>query len=83
MSMLMLSDLADTDVSLLQQRARQNGRTTEEEASLIITQAIRRDNVGTAAGADWIQELISLGQSVGGVDLEIPARETARIPDLS
>ena len=63
----------------LRMRAAANGRSMEAEARDILVTAIER-----SAGADitWIEQLIAVGEELGGVDLPEVPDDDATAADL-
>lgn len=59
---------------VLHQRARENGQSVGAEASFIIA-AARHEHSVPETGNTWTRQLIDLGQSIGGTDLDIIPRE--------
>ncbi|NMX02298.1 hypothetical protein HHJ75_11605 [Mobiluncus mulieris] len=69
-----VADLSEMDALLLHQRARENGKSVGAEAGFIIAAARHEDSV-SETGNTWTRQLIDLGQSIGGTDLDIAPRE--------
>lgn len=76
MASITIRNLDDDVKTRLRVRAAENGRSMEEEARVIL-----RDAVGRKPGS---QNLVSLIRArfgpLGGVELELPPREPAREP---
>jgi plasmid stability protein len=64
----------------LRMRAAVHGRSMEAEARAILLDALANTQ---RADLSWIEQLIAVGEEVGGVDLEAPADEPASSADLS
>ncbi|MYA96841.1 MAG: plasmid stabilization protein [Nitrospinae bacterium] len=68
----------DEDVKTrLRVRAAENGRSMEEEARVILRQAVGREKVPAKGLGTAIHELF---KPFGGVELELPPRESMREP---
>ena len=68
----------DDDVKIrLRMRAAGNGRSMEEEARLIMREAVSRESVPEKGLGTAIHELF---KPLGGVELELPPREPMREP---
>lgn len=68
----------DDDVKVrLRVRAAGNGRSMEEEARLIMREAVSRESVPEKGLGTAIHELF---KPLGGVELELPPREPMREP---
>ena len=68
----------DDDVKIrLRVRAAGNGRSMEEEARLIMREAVSRESVPEKGLGTAIHELF---KPLGGVELELPPREPMREP---
>ena len=68
----------DDDVKVrLRVRAAGNGRSMEEEARLIMREAVGRESVPEKGLGTAIHELF---KPLGGVELELPPREPMREP---
>lgn len=61
-------------------RAAAKGRSMEAEARDILLTALAAD---TRMDLNWIEQLITVGEELGGVDLELPADEAATAADFS
>ena len=76
MASITIRNLDDGVKSRLRIRAAEHGRSMEEEARLIL-----RDAVGAEAGADNLAGAIRARFApFGGVELELPPREAMREP---
>ncbi|WP_278971921.1 FitA-like ribbon-helix-helix domain-containing protein [Mobiluncus mulieris] len=84
MTMLTVRDLNEEDKRLLRIRAASNGRSMSAEVRAIIHDTVREPLPTSTPpqNGTWPERLLELGQSVGGVELEIPPRDQARIPEL-
>ena len=68
----------DEDVKTrLRVRAAENGRSMEEEARVILREAVGREDVPAKGLGTAIHELF---KPFGGVELELPPRESMREP---
>ena len=76
MASIRIRNLDDDTIARLRIRAAGNGRSVEDEARLILRDAVRR--------RPRSQDLASLVRArfapLGGLDLELPARELGREP---
>ena len=63
----------------LRMRAAAHGRSMEAEARTILLDALEQTQ---RVDLSWIEQLIAVGDEVGGVDLEVPADEPAQVADL-
>ena len=79
MTAITIRKLPDETKQKLRLRAAAHGRSMEAEARNILVTSLNQP-----AGADisWIQQLVELGRSVGGVDLPIDPRDAARAAEL-
>ena len=79
MTAITIRKLPDETKQKLRLRAAAHGRSMEAEARDILVTSLNQP-----AGADisWIQQLVELGRSVGGVDLPIDPRDAARAAAL-
>ncbi|MCY4383372.1 MAG: plasmid stabilization protein [Nitrospinae bacterium] len=76
MASITIRNLDDDVKTRLRVRAAENGRSMEEEARLIL-----REAVGRKSGSQNLASLIRARFGpLGGVDLELPPREPAREP---
>jgi antitoxin FitA len=70
MSAITVRQLPDDVKQRLRMRAASNGRSMEAEARTILVDALTDEPLVDLA---WVEELIALGESLGGVDIpEIP-----------
>lgn len=75
-----VADLSEMDALLLHQRARENGQSVGAEASFI-TDAARHEDSVPETGNTWTRQLIDLGQSIGGTELDTaPRAKVALLP---
>jgi antitoxin FitA len=59
-------------------RAARNGRSMEGEVRNLLERSVDNNSISVPArGANWVDEIIGRFQAVGGVDLELPARDIA------
>lgn len=83
MSMLTVRGLNEEDKRLLRIRAAENNRSMEAEVRAIIHEAVSTPVQSSQdLTNDWVNQMLELGQSVGGAELEIPPRDLARVPEL-
>ena len=80
MAAITIRKLPDEVKRRLRLRAAANGHSMEAEARGILVDAL-----STPARIDlsWIEQLIVIGDELGGVDLEIPEDQPATAADLS
>lgn len=64
----------------LRMRAAEHGRSMEAEARDILLAALDEPR---RVDLTWVEQLVALGEEVGGVELDLPARDAARTPDFS
>lgn len=72
MAQLLIRDLPESTKRKLQKRAIDKGHTQNEEAILIL-----EDALGTRSGS-WLQNMRSVALDAGGIDLDLPERSAAR-----
>jgi plasmid stability protein len=77
MATMTIRNIDDHLKARLRVRAAQHGRSMEDEARDILRAALSSNSDGPAALVDSIRARI---EPLGGVDLELPARETLRTP---
>lgn len=77
MASITIRRLDDTVKSRLRLRAASNGRSMEEEARIILRDAVEREPVPEKGLGTAVYELF---KPLGGLDLELPPRETMRKP---
>ena len=77
MASITIRNLDDDVKSRLRMRAASHGRSMEEEARLILAEAVERETVPAKGLGTIIHELF---KPYGGVELELPPREPAREP---
>ena len=77
MASITIRNLDDNAMSRLHVRAAGNGRSMEEEARLILREAVGRETVPEKGLGTAIHELF---RPLGGVELELPPREPMREP---
>ena len=77
MATMTIRKIDDQLKTRLRIRAAQNGRSMEEEARAILRSVLSSSNDGPASLVDSIRAKI---EPFGGVELELPPRETLRIP---
>ena len=78
MANITVRNLDDELVSRLRERATENGRAVEEEARLILREAVG----GKKAPRNLAAAIRARVAPFGGVDLELPPRGPAREPRL-
>ncbi len=61
-------------------RAAAHGRSMEAEARTILLDALEQSQ---RVDLSWIEQLIAVGDEVGGVDLDLPDDEPATAADLA
>lgn len=77
MASITIRKLDDDVKSKLRVRAASNGRSMEEEARLILAEAVDREPAPAEGLGTMIHELF---KPYGGVELELPPREPMRDP---
>lgn len=75
MASITIRRLDDTVKSRLRLRAASNGRSMEEEARIILREAVEREPVPAKGLGTAVHELF---KPLGGLDLELPPREAMR-----
>lgn len=80
MASITIRNLDEHTKARLRVRAAKHGRSMEEEARVLLRAAVEEDASQRPHPADAILELF---QRLGGVDLELPAREAIRDPPRS
>ncbi len=80
MSAITIRKLPDGAKQRLRMRAAAHGRSMEAEARMILLDALDRTQ---RADLSWIEQLIEVGDEVGGVELELPGDEPATAADLT
>ena len=80
MDAITIRKLPDGVKHRLRMRAAVHGRSMEAEARAILLDALANTQ---RADLSWIEQLIALGEEVGGVEIEAPADEPATRADLS
>ena len=71
--------LPDEAKQRLRMRAASHGRSMEAEARTILLDALERPD---RVDLSWIEQLIAVGNELGGVELEIPVDEPATSASL-
>ncbi len=79
MASITIRNLDDGVKTRLRMRAAGNGRSMEEEARLILREAVGREAVPAKGLGTAIHELF---KPFGGVELKLPPREPMREPPL-
>ncbi len=77
MASITIRNLDDAVQTRLRKRAAGHGRSMEEEARLILTDAVKRETASAKGLGTAVHELF---KPFGGVELEIPPREPMREP---
>ncbi len=77
MASITIRDLDDEVKTRLRVRASAQGRSMEEEVRLILAEAVDRETVPAGGLGTAIHELF---KPFGGIELELPPRETMREP---
>ncbi|MDE0027795.1 MAG: plasmid stabilization protein [Deltaproteobacteria bacterium] len=77
MASITIRKLDDDVKTRLRMRAAGHGRSMEEEARLILAEAVKKKTVPPKGLGTLIHELF---KPYGGVELELPPREPAREP---
>ena len=77
MASITIRNLDDDVKTRLRMQAAGHGRSMEEEARLILAEAVERETVPAKGLGTMIHELF---KPYGGVELELPPREPAREP---
>lgn len=80
MTALSIRKIPEAAKQRLRMRAAAKGRSMEAEARDILLTALAAD---TRTDLNWIEQLITAGEEVGGVDLEVPADEAATAADFA
>ena len=75
MASITIRNLDDDVKTRLRVRAAENGRSMEEEARVILREAVGREEVPAKGLGTAIHELF---KPFGGVELELPPRESMR-----
>jgi plasmid stability protein len=79
-SAITIRKLPDGAKQRLRMRAAAHGRSMEAEARLILLEALDRTQ---RADLSWIEQLIEVGDELGGVELELADDEPATAADLT
>jgi plasmid stability protein len=82
MASITIRNLEETTKRKLKIRAATNGRSMEQEAREILKSALkpkREQKVET--GAHLVRRIRAIWEPIGGVDLDLPAREPMRDPE--
>ena len=77
MASITIRNLDDDVKTRLRVRAASHGRSMEEEARLILAEAVERETLPAKGLGTIIHEMF---KPYGGVELELPPREPAREP---
>ena len=80
MNAITIRKLPDGVKQRLRMRAAAHGRSMEAEAREILVGALSNTS---RADVSWIEQLIEIGDRMGGVDLEIPEDLPATVADLA
>jgi plasmid stability protein len=79
MSAITIRKLPDGAKQRLRMRAAANGRSMEAEARAILLDAL---DATARVDLSWIEQLIAVGEDLGGAEIEVPADEPATAADL-
>ena len=80
MSAITIRKLPDGAKQRLRLRAAANGRSMEAEARTILLEGLDRTE---GADLSWIEQLIGVGDELGGVELALPGDEPATAAELT
>jgi antitoxin FitA len=80
MSAITIRKLPDGAKQRLRMRAAAHGRSMEAEAREILMDALSNTS---RADVSWIEQLIEIGDRMGGVDLEIPEDRPAAVAEFA
>ncbi|MFT3875182.1 MAG: Arc family DNA-binding protein [Propioniciclava sp.] len=79
MTAITIRRLPESAKQKLRMRAAAHGRSMEAEARDILVSELERPQ---GVDLSWVQQLIELGEEVGGVELDIAPRDEARMVEL-
>jgi len=79
MTAITIRKLPDGAKQRLRMRAAANGRSMEAEARTILLDALEST---ARVDLSWIEQLIEVGEELGGVELPVPDDEPATVADL-
>ena len=80
MNAITIRKLPDGVKQRLRMRAAVHGRSMEAEAREILVDALSKTS---RADLSWIEQLIEIGDRMGGVDLEIPEDQPAVVAEFA
>jgi antitoxin FitA len=80
MNAITIRKLPDGVKQRLRMRAAVHGRSMEAEAREILVDALSNTS---RADLSWIEQLIEIGDRMGGVDLEIPEDQPATVAEFA
>jgi plasmid stability protein len=80
MSAITIRKLPEGAKQRLRMRAAAHGRSMEAEARIILLEALDRTQ---RVDLNWIEQLIEIGDELGGVELELPADEPASAAEFT
>lgn len=80
MAAITIRQISDENKQRLRMRAAAHGRSMEAEARAILVDAL---DATARADLSWVEQLIVVGDEVGGVELEVPDDEPATAADLT
>jgi len=80
MASITVRNLEDKLKRRLKVRAAENGRSMEQEVREILKSALDKPNQPTT-GTDLVKRIRAIWEPLGGVELELPAREPMRDPE--
>lgn len=81
MASITIRNLEETTKRKLKVRAALNGRSMEQEAREILNGALREKPSRRKSGADLVKRIREIFEPLGGVELNLPPRESIRDPD--
>jgi antitoxin FitA len=80
MASITVRNLKENTKRRLKLRAAENGRSMEQEAREILKSALEKRSK-PKTGADLVKRIRAIWEPLGGVELELPPRESMRDPD--
>lgn len=81
MASITIRNLEEGTKRKLKVRAALNGRSMEQEAREILKKALTQTPQKPKSGADLVKRIRAIWEPLGGVELELPAREPMRDPE--
>lgn len=79
MSAITVRKLPEEAKQRLRMRAASHGRSMEAEARAILLAALESP---ARVDLSWVEQLITVGDEVGGVEIEVPADEEAQAAEF-